>query len=276
MDRQSMSLQAINLYQQGYSTYKIAEELGISQKKAYTLLKESGCTLRSNKINSKKYFCNDEYFSVIDSAQKAYWLGFIAADGYIQSKNRYNTKYIGVTLGIEDIAHLEQLKKAIEYTGDIKVYKYHGFSETVGARLLVQSDKMYDDLKSHNVVERKSNIIQKPDIDPKYYGSYILGYFDGDGSISVSKDMKSCSIKFIGTDSILDFIIEYLCDNGIECRGKVKNKRHEYDIVKYLSFGGTKKPIQIMDLLYSNVDGFSPLYRKFYKYRQFEISRVSE
>lgn len=37
---------------------------------------------------ARKYNYNDNYFENIDTEEKAYWLGFIAADGSIVNNNR--------------------------------------------------------------------------------------------------------------------------------------------------------------------------------------------
>ena len=59
-----------------------------------------------------KYYYNKDYFSVIDNSDKAYWLGFLYADGCI---NRYyrNEKLkamnLELTLCDEDKKHLQKL-----------------------------------------------------------------------------------------------------------------------------------------------------------------------
>ena len=37
-------------------------------------------------MGKRKYHCDDGYFDLIDSEAKAYWLGFLAADGNIDVK----------------------------------------------------------------------------------------------------------------------------------------------------------------------------------------------
>ena len=266
--------QILELYNSGLSTVKIANAFDCTPGSVYSVLKSMECKLRSNKINSRKYTLNDSYFSKIDTSEKAYWLGFIAADGYISNTNRYGTKYVGITLNAKDAEHLYKFKNAINYTGDVRTYKYSGYTEVTGARVLFTSDIMFDDLIKNNVVEHKSNIIKPPDIPHEFVGAYILGYFDGDGSISITE--KYQGIKFLGTDLILDYILNYLTDNGIECLSKAKCVRHQEDSVKYVSFGGANIVIKIMDLLYSNVDVNIPLKRKYEKYLNFKNSRLSK
>ena len=264
----------IERYNNGESSLQIAKDYNVTASSICGLLRRNGCVLRSNKINSRKYSFNENYFKNIDTAEKAYWLGFIAADGYVQTHNSYTTKYIGITLAEKDIKHLEKFKTSIEYTGPIKIYNYHGYTDSKGAKILLCSENMYNDLVIHGIVEHKSNILNRPNIPKKFAGAYILGYFDGDGSIYATE--KSCGIKFVGTDDILNYIIEYLSENGIDCENKAKNKRHENDIVEYISFGGYNKIIKIMNLLYSNVIESIPLERKYQKYLNFKNSRSNK
>jgi hypothetical protein len=51
-------------------------------------LLDNNITIRNNNIYKNKE-CNIDYFEIIDTEDKAYWLGFIYADGCI-TKNKYN------------------------------------------------------------------------------------------------------------------------------------------------------------------------------------------
>ena len=60
---------------------------------------------------------DENYFNLIDSADKAYWLGFIAADGWLSSNLENPRMMIGLSL--KDISHLEKFKNQIKFTGII-------------------------------------------------------------------------------------------------------------------------------------------------------------
>ena len=64
----------------------------------------------------KLYSVNENYFSVIDSEEKAYWLGFIAADGNIGGIYDFR-----IELQKQDLSHLEKLKVALNSTHPIKL-----------------------------------------------------------------------------------------------------------------------------------------------------------
>lgn len=50
----------------------------------------------------RKHFYNEDYFSVINTEDKAYWLGFISADGSV-SRDAY---HIRISLSSTDMKHL--------------------------------------------------------------------------------------------------------------------------------------------------------------------------
>jgi len=66
-----------------------------------------------------KYKINDSVFSVIDNNEKAYWIGFLAADGYVD----YKTNRIGLKLKLGDIKHLEKFKTFLNFSGPIVIEK---------------------------------------------------------------------------------------------------------------------------------------------------------
>ena len=74
----------INLYiDQKLSCSKIADKLGCSLCGIYDALKRWKVSTRNLRDSHLVYSVNDDYFSEIDTEEKAYWLGFIYADGYV-------------------------------------------------------------------------------------------------------------------------------------------------------------------------------------------------
>lgn len=67
----------------------------------------------------RRYTFNEHYFDVIDSQDKAYWLGFFAADGY----NHVSKGYIELRLHNQDREILEKFKVSINASNPIGLYK---------------------------------------------------------------------------------------------------------------------------------------------------------
>lgn len=69
------------------------------------------------------YYHNENYFEVIDNEHKAYWLGFMFADGYISNRDdTYGEDQFGISLAKEDIQTLYQFKQDINSTNPIHEY----------------------------------------------------------------------------------------------------------------------------------------------------------
>lgn len=176
-------------------------------------------------------------------------------------------KRFGMSLSSKDKSQLEKLKKCLDSTYPIKEYK-----QTIGysvgstySRIAIDSDEMFDDLVSHGVVLHKTNIVKPPNIDKEFIPSFILGYFDGDGSIFLNKGRSPFySINIVGTDELLTFIHDYFKSVGIIKKDREVNleKRREGQAVSYIRYGGNNLVSRIMEVLYQNVDSDLPLERK--------------
>lgn len=120
----------------------------------------------------KIYQMNENYFSEINSHEKAYILGFIYADGY----NREDK--LELTQKEERIDILKNINKALKSNNPIKSYSPGTY------RLSFNSTKLCSDLTKLGAVRNKSLILTFPDFIPdELMSSFILGYFDGDGCI---------------------------------------------------------------------------------------------
>lgn len=138
-----------------------------------------------------KYTYNEDYFKKIDTAEKAYWLGFLYADGCITRfyrGDKLKSMSLELTLKDEDCEHLVKFKSALESNVPIqhrviaKKYK--------ADRMVINSTKMCRDLIKLGCTPTKSLTLEFPnkDIVPlEFESDFIRGYFDGDGGISYSE-----------------------------------------------------------------------------------------
>lgn len=157
---------------------------------------ENAVKLKISKLGliKSKYIYDKNYFKTIDSEDKAYWLGFIYADGYV-SRSETNSE-LGIELQIRDIEHLKKFNKSLQ--GNIPVTtkrtmcnlnnKYYD-----SCLIRVYCTSMVDDLESLGVTTCKSYNIELPNIDEKYINHFIRGFFDGDGCICENKKKKGAS-----------------------------------------------------------------------------------
>lgn len=256
---------------QKLSVLKIAKQLGISQYTIYDGLKDWGVDRRTPSEMSS-FTANYNFFDSIDNEHKAYWLGFMYADGYITSNN-----YVGLTLARMDRGHIEKYIKDLESNHNINDYtiepteKSFNNKTVYSSRLLFKSEHMCNSLKDKGCVENKSLILTFPsyDIIPKHLIRHFLrGYFDGDGSLILSKG--SINFKICGTEEFLNGIVEVLNENIPSYSFNKDNfdkKDKESDKNNYsVSYGGRVKTLTVMNWLYK--DSTIYLDRKYELYKK--------
>jgi DNA invertase Pin-like site-specific DNA recombinase len=100
----------IKEYSEGISSEIIADNMDIDGTTVCRILKRNNIKLRPATANKRQYKINEDYFEKIDTEEKAYFLGFLYADGHITSGKG---KSITLSLQKADIHILETLSIAI-------------------------------------------------------------------------------------------------------------------------------------------------------------------
>lgn len=249
----------INDYQNGKSLRQIAKEYHVSRNRISKILKENNIEIRYSNLTSKRYFCNENFFEKIDNEEKAYWLGFIYADGFITTKRKHGSQSLGITLSIKDIDHLEKFKKSINSTHKINTYLYHGFEKegypaTKCSRILIPSQKIVNDLKKHGVVENKTKILIFPKIKNDLLNHFLRGYLDGDGSL-FEDSRGTYGLSFNGTKEFLEGINTFLQTNQ-----KISRDKTIYSI----RYSGNLKVLKVCNVIYKDATIYMD--RKYNKY----------
>lgn len=232
----------------------------------YRMLKNIG-VVRNDSEKSRKYTYNKEYFKIIDNEEKAYWLGFIYADGYIINEIKGKNKdSLGITLGIEDKEHIEKFKKSIDSNHPINIYKTkYG---TNSARIIIQDEELVADLIKLGVLRNKSLKLKFPTSDivnESLIYHFIRGYFDGDGSLKKKgKNIKGYDFSVLGTIEFLTELKVYLNVNNKIRKCNKNNESNNY----HLTFGGNQKVKLVTKKLYENATIY--LNRKYERYKEIE------
>ena len=162
-----------------YGSTTIARECGIDDSTIIYWLKKFKIPTRSRseslRITQNRIHNVDvDYFSEINTPQKAYWLGFIVADGSIRNPSK-DVYYADFELSVKDEETVRQFANDIKY-GEILIDHYR-------ARCNVNNTVFTKNLMNHGVCTNKTGREVFPKIDKKLVRYFILGYFDGDGSI---------------------------------------------------------------------------------------------
>lgn len=210
------------------------------------------CQQNSEIKGSWKYSFDGNFFDRIDSEEKAYWLGFMYADGCVYSDGR-KIHSITLKLSIKDEEHLFRFKTSLRSNHSIKrrtrisSFPNGSKKELTSSILRITSKKMFLDLVRHGCVPAKSLILKFPEnLSPHLINHFVRGYFDGDGSVSMTGRCKQFTL--LGTLHILEAIQSLLITH---C-GVSKTKIHKKNNIFYLSYGGNKNVKKIGHYLYQN------------------------
>lgn len=239
------------------SIKKISSKFGINQKTLSKYLKLNNVEIMQNKNRCSLY---EEAFDNIDTEEKAYWLGFLYADGWVSSKG--NT--VGLTLALKDIEHLKKYNNFLRYEKGLNISENHYFNSkehinTKGETLYsvstqISNKHLYNSLNDKGCIPNKSLILKFPNIE--IFNSkdliihFIRGYFDGDGSLGVyPHSLKNTnleeSLNFVGTKNMLEEIQEYLI------KGYLYHKSNCSSYTYKLQYS-TNKAKKVAELMYSN------------------------
>lgn len=221
-------LEIIKKKNDGVKLSVIMEEYSIKTPKTiYDIIKRNGI----KKIGNKKYNVDENYFSIIDNEYKAYWLGFLYADGYVRMK--YNRSgELKLKLSSKDKEHILLFNKCISSNYPIKdsvstiLYKGQKSNSNVST-VSIYNTKIVNDLIKIGCVSKKTFVIRLPKIENSLYRHFIRGYFDGDGCLSES-NKGHFTIKIISNEHFIEDIKNYLLSIGlnkiyIKTNGKVKS-----------------------------------------------------
>lgn len=187
---------------------------------------------------------DEDFFEDIDTEEKAYWLGFMMADGYVyrkQTKTK-DSYMVGIKLQKKDEIIIQKFKKTLKTNARIKKVNSKRGEKTYEAReISFYSEKMAFDLMKNGVIPRKTGKETIPkNLKKRLLSHFVRGYFDGDGS-SVGGVFKVCCSHFFYQElkSILtkegikvDFIYRYHL-SGTEVLA-VHRKREVEKIAKWM------------------------------------------
>lgn len=237
------------LYLNGMSCNQIAEILNLPRS---TVIKYVNSMDISRGRGMKSLIEREDYFDAIDCEEKAYWLGYLMADGNVSThNNQYSLK---LHVGYED---KELIDKFLECIGSPNkpVHK----EETNSYYVSISSKHMIHKLIEYGVTPRKSGREKLPDIPDDLIRHFIRGYFDGDGITCIKKNKRS---GFVGGKDIIEAIHRIS-----SCTGKIYDNgtvhyflggiKYSKSLYKYMYTDATiwlKRKRERMDIICGNTE----------------------
>ena len=242
-------------------SYKeIAEILGFTERQIRGRINNMGLS------KTRKF--DKSYFDNIDSKEKAYWLGFIYADGYIVCNQHTATYELGIEINSQDNYLLKRLVynlgnvHKVEYKHNYKSFNGYNY-ETDSCILRIYSKQICQSLINLNIVPNKTNSNLFPQ-NNNYFFDFLRGFVDGDGCIYVDKK-NHIMINFTNSNEEFLSYINNKVNNLIGISGKIyKEKDKKYRLIYF-----RQNDIKILlDKIYDNKTD-SYLIRKYNIYKSY-------
>jgi intein/homing endonuclease len=235
---QNLILELLEDYENKMFLKDLKKKYKTSSDTIYKLIKEYGV----KKTNYKDL----SIFKDITNKELQYWLGYICADGSIQ----YDTikRVYKVSLFSKDEEVVLNFKK---FFGDIVCLHYRSTSDIKEA--YISSKELCEFFINELNITPKKAFTLDPNID--FTSNFILGYFDGDGSIANSTEIRTrYESKFTsGSESFLN---------------KIKEITDTLDIYSIIRSKGTS-----FDLCYERKSESEKLYKYLYQDMKVCLSR---
>lgn len=234
-------LQIFNERESGHRRNDIISKWGISERHYKNIILKFGGELKN--IPTWCNF-NIDYFEKIDSEDKAYFLGFIVADGSVSKKSN-SIKIIQKETNI-----LYDFKNYIKFDGEIFTSKTKNISN-----ITITSSKTKRDLENLGIYSNKTMSVRYPDIPDNLQNHFMRGVFDGDGCISLRTDKRDnkqrgqvniCSGSY---DFIKEYYDKLVIFANLDGKNKIRCPKGTYYVVDW---GGLSDVEKIYEFLYKD------------------------
>jgi hypothetical protein len=235
----------INQRKIGVSEKEILINFDISSRQYYNLLKLNNIKKKSKVV---KYNFDEDYFESIDTEDKAYFLGFIVADGSVSSISNV----IQITQKETDI--LYEFKKYTNSEGNVFTSKSRNISS-----FGLSSAKTKSDLEKLGIHSNKTMVVKYPNIPDNLHNHFMRGVFDGDGCISIHHDKRDnsdrgqvniCSGSYDFIKEYYDKLVEFANLSG---KNKIRCPKGTYYVIDW---GGLTDVENIYYFLYKDANVF--------------------
>lgn len=229
---------------------RLAKELGVSDKTINYWVKKLDIPRIGTAGNARKHRVNETFFESIDDELKAYWLGFIMADGCVYCGDSPASYRFQMNLSVKDAGHLELFNSTVQSNYPLIYKTVHGNNNQLYqvVQLKINNTTFCHHLMRHGVKPRKSGRELIPDLDnSQLLHHFVRGYFDGDGSISVNNRGQPSVIIAAASERFISQLHEILTEIGVT-RARIRYHNGAYA----LSFTNRKSILSLADYMYAD------------------------
>jgi hypothetical protein len=187
-----------------------------------------------------KYALDYGYFDEISDERRAYWLGFITADGYIRDADQRSALVVDLKVG--DSGHLQSLCDDLRSDRPILFAR----SEAIVA---FNSKQIVAALGRHGVRPCKSATIEPWNGPAELMPHYWRGLFDGDGCLHRQSGTRKWTLNVVGSQACVTAFAGWartVCGSNAAVRPLAG--------CYGWAVGGTLKPQMLAEALYANAE----------------------
>lgn len=207
------------------SSKDISNDLNISTSLVKKIWRENNYLGKDTRM----YYMNFNYFEKIDSPDKSYFLGVIASDGCVYNRKNHQ----GMLSFKFHIQEKDIIDNFLYWTNSN--YKPAIYDNKID--LQINSNKIVNDLKRYNIVNRKTWMYEPYPLTNELMWHFLRGYFDGDGSIYYIKNspekLSNWYITYCGNEKTMIFFRNFLINNNINARLYKDNRPEKYTMDFY-------------------------------------------
>lgn len=260
-----------------YNCAQLGREYGVHRVTIVKMLKVRNIKIITDvSIIGRTYSINHDYFNKIDTEDKAYFLGFLFADGC----NISNAEAISLALEETDKEILEQFSRLISSDYPLKYLNAREIKNKKTGKTYISKPQYLFRITSKNLsqqltklgcVPRKSLILQFPtedQVSEHLIRHFIRGYFDGDGSFTLRKrnNRKDCVTLSTSIVSSRDFcnVLADKIKTYVNINLQISKPSNCSDKTGAVRSTGTQQVYRLLKWLYSDCEIF--LKRKYDKF----------
>jgi hypothetical protein len=232
---ESVKDELVARYLAGESPRELERELGLGRKYTHSLFRYRG--IKAEGRTNRKHSLDESFFDVIDTERKAYYLGWLGADGCI-----FGTSVkTGVAAVDRDI--LEKFRADVGSSVPITDYP-----KTGGCRFQFHSKRMVARLAEVGIEPRKSFTHVPWPVAPDLRRHQIRGLIDGDGWMSIVGG-RTCNIGLCGSLPTVEYFAQWVREQGFSpnrvrphasiFKVMVSRSQHTAEIVRRLYEGAS-------------------------------------
>lgn len=201
-----------------YTGADLAKYYNISSVAVNALLRRHGYKAKSQSELQRKYNIDETFFDVIDTEEKAYFLGFLYADGC----NATNRNAVTLSLKDDDKEILEKLNSLLQPEKPL------GYRKSGQTTLLISNKHISQRLVELGCHRAKTYTLVFPSEKqvPKHLvRHFVRGYFDGDGWVGEKAICIVSTLNFC--NSLSEILKEQL---GINCYIRARHPERKNNI----------------------------------------------